>query len=96
MFNKIVMSSSKSKTIAFRVTEQDWTTLNDLAKRLKSIGQLNHENPHLLVKEYAFAMANIVLKMHGWTQTTEQDDAVFALARGMANTLNPEQQQNQG
>lgn len=88
--------NNKSKTIAFRVTEQDYNTLNELAKRLNQMGQTEHQNPHLLAKEYAFAMANIVMKMHGWTQTTQQDDAVFSLARGMAETLGNQQQQQQG
>jgi hypothetical protein len=91
MYN--TMSDTKSKTIAFRVTQQDFTVLTEIATRLHKMGQANHSNPHLLAKEYAFAMANIVMKMNGWTQASEQDQAVFALAKGMAETMNPNQQQ---
>lgn len=83
-------NTTKSKTIAFRVTEQDFTTLAELAKRLQQMGQIRHTNPHLLSKEYTFAFANIIMKMNGWTQATDQDQAVFTLARGMAETLNPQ------
>ena len=76
-----------TKTIAFRVSEQDYNTMAELANRLKQMGQLGHNNPNLLAKEYVFAFANIVMKMHGWSEATEQDQAVFALARGMADTM---------
>ena len=85
------------KTIACRVTEQDFNTLNELANRLHQMQQTNHANPHLLAKEYCFPMANIVMKLHGWIQTSEQDQAVFALVRGMAEsvgTQTPNQQNN--
>jgi hypothetical protein len=38
-------------------------------------------------------MANIVMKLNGFTQTTEQDNAIFTLSKGMASTINPEGQQ---
>lgn len=85
-----------TKTIAFRVSEQDYNTMAELASRLKQMGQLNHNNPNLLAKEYTFAFANIVMKMNNWTQATEQDQAVFALARGMADTMQQGQGQGQG
>ena len=84
-------SDTKSKTIAFRVTQQDFETLSRLAKYLYQNGQSQSQNPHLLSKEYTFAFANIIMKMHGLTQTSDQDNAIFALARGMAETLNPGQ-----
>lgn len=90
------MSQVKSKTIAFRVTEQDYNILTEIASRLKQMGQLSHTNPHLLSKEYTFAFANIVMKMNGWTQSSEQDQAVFALAKGMAETINPQGAQTSG
>lgn len=83
------MSEVKSKTIAFRVTVQDFDTLSRLATYLHSQGQAPSPNPHLLAKEYTFAFANIIMKMHNLTQTTDQDQAIFSLARGMAETLNP-------
>lgn len=83
------MSESKSKTIAFRVTQQDYDTLSRLAQYLHSNGQSASPNPHLLAKEYTFAFANIIMKMHNLTPTSDQDNAIFALARGMAETLNP-------
>lgn len=85
------MSENKGKTIAFRVSAQDFDTLSRLATYLHGQGQAPSPNPHLLAKEYTFAFANIIMKMHNLTQTTQQDDAIFALARGMAETLNPGQ-----
>ena len=38
-------------------------------------------------------MSNIVMKMHGWTQTTDQDQAIFALAKGIGDTMNQGEQQ---
>ena len=32
------------------------------------------------------------MKMNGLMQTSDQDNAIFALAKGMADTLNPGQQ----
>jgi hypothetical protein len=60
------------------------TTLSELANRLDQMQQANHANPHLRAKEYCFSMANIVMKLNGFTQTTEQDNAIFTLAKGMA------------
>jgi hypothetical protein len=88
--------SATSKTIAFRVTQQDFDTLSRLAQYLHSNRQVQSPNPHLLAKEYKFAFANIIMKMSGLTETTEQDNAILALAKGMASTLNPEQQQSGG
>jgi hypothetical protein len=81
------MSENKSKTIAFRVSPQDFDTLSRLATYLHAQGQAPSPNPHLLAKEYTFAFANIIMKMHNLTQTSEQDNAIFALARGMAETM---------
>ena len=81
--------SSNTKTIAFRVSETDYRTLAELTNRLQQMGQLSHNNPHLLAKEYTFAFANIIMKMNGWTEASDQDQAVFALARGMAETIQP-------
>jgi hypothetical protein len=50
----------KSKTNAFRVTETDFQTLSEFANRLRQMGQINHNNPHVLAKEYTFAFANII------------------------------------
>ena len=66
---------------------QDFDTLSRLAQYLHSQGQAPSPNPHLLSKEYTFAFANIIMKMHGLTQTSPQDDAIFSLAKGMADTL---------
>jgi hypothetical protein len=41
-------------------------------------------------------MTNIVMKMHRLTQTSDQDQAIFALAKGMADTMNPGEQQQSG
>ena len=87
------MSEAKTKTIAFRVTQQDYETLSRLAQYLHQQGQVASPNPHLLSKEYTFAFANIIMKMNGLTQTSDQDNKIFALAKGMADTLNPGQQQ---
>ena len=89
-------TENKGKTIAFRVSAQDFDTLSRLAQYLYQNGQSPSQNPHLLAKEYTFAFANIIMKMHNLTQTTAQDDAIFSLARGMAETLNPGGQQQQG
>ena len=35
------------------------------------------------------------MKMNGLMQTSDQDNAIFALAKGMADTLNPGQQGGQ-
>ena len=86
----------KTKVVAFRVSEQDFTTLAELASRLHQMGEFKTPNPNILAKEYVFAMANIVMKMKGWTQTTEQDQTIFALAQGMASTMNSGQQQQGG
>ncbi|MGB7665373.1 MAG: hypothetical protein WBL67_21760 [Nitrososphaeraceae archaeon] len=86
------MSEAKTKTIAFRVTQQDYETLSRLAQYLHQQGQVASPNPHLVSKEYTFAFANIIMKMNGLTQTSDQDNAIFALAKGMADTLNPGQQ----
>jgi len=83
------MSDAKTKTIGFRVSEQDYDTLCKLADYLHQKGDVQSNNPNLLAKEYTFAFANIVMKMHNLTQTSEQDNAIFSLARGMADTLNP-------
>ena len=83
------MSAAKAKIIQFRVTEQDFATLSRLAEYLHSNGQAQTNNPHMLAKEYTFAFANIIMKMHNLTQTSDQDQAIFALAKGMADTLNP-------
>lgn len=83
-------ASAKAKIIQFRVTEQDFSTLSRLAEFLHQKGDIDSTNPHMLAKQYTFAFANIVLKMHGLTDTSEQDNAIFALAKGMASTLNPE------
>jgi hypothetical protein len=32
------------------------------------------------------------MKMQGWTETTQQDQTIFALAQGMADTMNTPQQ----
>lgn len=90
------MSQAKAKIIQFRVTEQDYATLCRLAEYLHSNGQAQSANPHMLSKEYTFAFANIVMKMHGLTQTSDQDQAIFSLAKGMADTLNPGGQQTSG
>ena len=87
--------SSKNKVIAFRVSDTDFDTLTVIASRLKQMGEIASDNPNILAKQYTFAFANIVMKMHGWTQTTDQDNAVFGLARAMADTLSPQQQQQQ-
>ena len=71
------MFNVKSKIIQFRVTEQDFATLSRLAEYLHSNGQAQTANPHLLSKEYTFAFANIIMKMHGLTQASEQDNAIF-------------------
>jgi hypothetical protein len=95
MYNVIehyMSTNTKSKTIAFRVTEQDFNTLSELANRLHQKQQTNHANPHLLAKEYCFSIV-IVMKLNGFTQTTEQDNAIFTLAKRMASTINPEGQQ---
>lgn len=84
------MSQAKDKIIQFRVTSQDYETLCRLAEYLHQKGDIQSANPHILSKEYTFAFANIVMKMHGLTQTTDQDNAIFALAKGMASTINPE------
>ena len=81
------MSENKSKTIAFRVSSQDFDTLSRLAQYLHQQGQAPSPNPHLLAKEYTFAFANIIMKMNGLTQTSDQDNAIFALAKGMADTM---------
>ena len=85
--------NAKNKVIAFRVSEQDFNTLSEIASRLKQIGEVQSNNPNLLAKQYTFAFANIVMKMHGWTETNEQDQAVFGLARAMADTISPATQQ---
>jgi hypothetical protein len=92
------MSQVKTKVVAFRVSEQDFNTLAELANRLFQMGQVKSQNPNLLAKEYTFAFANIVMKMQGWTETTQQDQTIFALARGMADTMgtNPCEQQQSG
>jgi hypothetical protein len=53
------MSQAKSKIIQFRVTEQDFLTLYQLAEYLHSNGQAQSANLHLLSKEYTFAFANM-------------------------------------
>ena len=83
------MSAAKAKIIQFRVTEQDYSTLSRLAEFLHQKGDIESANPHKLAKQYVFAFANIVLKMNGLTQTSDQDNAIFSLAKGMAETLNP-------
>jgi hypothetical protein len=77
----------KTKVVAFRVSEQDFTTLAELASRLHQTGEFKTNNPNILAKEYVFAMANIVMQMHGWSQASDQDQAIFALARGMADSM---------
>jgi hypothetical protein len=32
------------------------------------------------------------MKMQGWTETTQQDQTIFALAKSMADTMNTPQQ----
>jgi hypothetical protein len=59
------------------------------------MGQAKSNNPNLLAKEYAFAMANITMKMNGWSEASEQDQAIFSLARSMADSVNPSQEQEQ-
>jgi hypothetical protein len=71
------MSQIKTKVVAFRISEQDFNTLSELASRLYQMGQVKSQNPNLLAKEYTFAFANIVMKMNGWTQTTEQDQTIY-------------------
>jgi hypothetical protein len=58
------------------------------------MGQVKSNNPNLLAKEYTFAFANRheVMKMQGWTETTQQDQTIFALAKSMADTMNTPQQ----
>jgi hypothetical protein len=85
----------KTKVVAFRVTEQDFTTLAELASRLHQTGEFKTPNPNILAKEYVFAMANIVMKMHRWTQTSDQVQAIFALAQDMANSMNQDKQDEQ-
>lgn len=60
------MSAAKAKIIQFRVTEQDFSTLSRLAEFLHQKGDTESANPHMLAKQYTFAFANIVLKMHGY------------------------------
>lgn len=83
---------NKPKVIAFRVSSQDFDTLATIASRLKQMGELATDNPNILAKQYTFAFANIVMKMHGWTATSEQDNAIFGLARAMADNMTPQQQ----
>lgn len=90
------MSAAKSKIIQFRVTEQDFATLSRLAEYLHSNGQAQSSNPHLLSKEYTFTFANIIMKMHNLTQTSDQDQVIFSLPKGMAETLSPGGQQTSG
>lgn len=46
------MSQVKTKVVAFRVSEQDFNTLAELANRLFQMGQVKSQNPNLLAKEY--------------------------------------------
>jgi hypothetical protein len=67
-----MISEVKSKTIAFRVSPQDFDSLSRLATYL---------HPHLLAKEYTFAFSNIIIKMHNLTQTSAQDQGIAAKFR---------------
>jgi hypothetical protein len=44
------MSQVKTKVIAFRVSEQDFNTLSELANRLYQMGQVKSQNPNFLAK----------------------------------------------
>jgi hypothetical protein len=68
----------QGRTIAFRATDQDFDTLSRLAQYLHSNGQAASPNPSILAKEYTFAFANIIMKLHGLTATSDQDNAIFA------------------
>jgi hypothetical protein len=63
------MSQVKTKVVGFRVSEQDFNTLSELASRLYQMAQVKSQNSNLLAKEYTFAFANIVMKMQGWTES---------------------------
>jgi hypothetical protein len=65
------MSQVKTKVVGFRVSEQDFNTLSELASRLYQMSQVKSQNPNLLAKEYTFAFANIVTKMQGWTESLD-------------------------
>ena len=77
------------------MSEQDFTTLAELASRLHQTGEFKNNNPNILAKEYVFAMANIVMKKRRWTLTSDHTQAIFALAQGMANSMNQDKQGEQ-
>jgi hypothetical protein len=92
------MSQVKTKVVAFRVSEQDFNTLAELANRLFQMGQVKSQNPNLLAKEYIVWSCWVVSVQPCIFITIFANANVFALARGMADTMgtNPCEQQQSG